>query len=53
MANSFAKKATLTKQENAIFSSSSLPHNYKPSNDEEYMCDAQLSYFRQKLLTKN
>jgi DnaK suppressor protein len=51
MANSFAKKATLTKQENAIFSSSSLPHNYKPSNDEEYMCDAQLSYFRQKLLT--
>jgi len=27
----------------------SLPANYKPSEKEEYMCDKQLEYFRQKL----
>jgi DnaK suppressor protein len=26
-----------------------LPKGYKPSNDEEYMCERQLEYFRQKL----
>ena len=26
-----------------------LPPDYKPSEDEEYMCDMQLEYFRQKL----
>ena len=28
-----------------------LPHDYKPSADEEYMCDMHLEYFRQKLET--
>lgn len=28
-----------------------LPENYKPSENEEYMNDLQLEYFRQKLLT--
>ena len=27
-----------------------LPEEYKPSKDEEYMCENQLEYFRQKLL---
>lgn len=27
-----------------------LPAGYKPSEDEEYMCDLHLEYFRQKLL---
>ncbi len=27
-----------------------LPPDYKPSAQEEYMCDKQLEYFRQKLL---
>lgn len=27
-----------------------LPEGYKPSEKEEYMCDKQLEYFRQKLL---
>ena len=27
-----------------------LPDGYKPSEDEEYMCDLHLEYFRQKLL---
>jgi DnaK suppressor protein len=27
-----------------------LPEGYKPSNDEEYMCEEQLEYFRQKLI---
>lgn len=27
-----------------------LPEGYKPSEDEEYMSDMQLEYFRQKLL---
>ena len=27
-----------------------LPPNYVPSEDEEYMCDLQVEYFRQKLL---
>lgn len=27
-----------------------LPKNYEPSNNEEYMCDMQLEYFKQKLL---
>ncbi len=27
-----------------------LPTDYKPSADEEYMCDRQLAYFRRKLL---
>ena len=26
-----------------------LPKGYKPSEDEEYMCERQLEYFRQKL----
>jgi DnaK suppressor protein len=26
-----------------------LPKGYKPSDDEEYMCERQLEYFRQKL----
>ncbi len=26
-----------------------LPQGYKPSEDEEYMCERQLEYFRQKL----
>lgn len=26
-----------------------LPPGYKPSEDEEYMCERQLEYFRQKL----
>ena len=26
-----------------------LPKNYRPSEKEEYMCDMQLEYFRQKL----
>ena len=28
-----------------------LPPDYKPSADEEYMCDMHLEYFRQKLET--
>lgn len=28
-----------------------LPDGYKPTEKEEYMCDKQLEYFRQKLLT--
>lgn len=28
-----------------------LPPDYKPSQDEEYMCDLQIEYFRQKLLS--
>ena len=28
-----------------------LPPDYKPSADEEYMCDMHLQYFRQKLET--
>ncbi|MBE6448932.1 MAG: RNA polymerase-binding protein DksA [Alphaproteobacteria bacterium] len=28
-----------------------LPPDYKPSANEEYMCEMQLEYFRQKLLT--
>ena len=27
-----------------------LPPDYKPSKDEQYMCEMQLEYFRQKLL---
>jgi DnaK suppressor protein len=27
-----------------------LPEGYKPSEDEEYMCELHLEYFRQKLL---
>ena len=27
-----------------------LPPDYKPSKDEEYMCEMQIEYFRQKLL---
>lgn len=27
-----------------------LPPDYKPSRDEEYMCEMQVEYFRQKLL---
>lgn len=27
-----------------------LPQEYKPSKDEEYMCENHLEYFRQKLL---
>lgn len=27
-----------------------LPPDYKPSKDEEYMCEMQVEYFRQKLL---
>lgn len=28
-----------------------LPPDYKPSDKEEYMCEMQLEYFRQKLLS--
>lgn len=30
--------------------STDLPQNYKPSEDEEYMCDKHLEYYRRKLL---
>ena len=27
-----------------------LPTNYRPSEKEEYMCERQLEYFKQKLI---
>ena len=32
-----------------MVSSIILPHDYKPSANEEYMCEMHLEYFRQKL----
>jgi len=33
-----------------MFKITTLPEEYKPSKDEEYMCKNHLEYFRQKLL---
>ena len=32
-----------------MVSSVILPHDYKPSANEDYMCEMHLEYFRQKL----
>lgn len=50
MSNGHGTQLRQEDHNNPVVSTISLPDNYRPSEDEEFMSPLQLEYFRQKLL---
>lgn len=50
MSNGHGTQLRQEDHNNPVVSTISIPDNYKPSEDEEFMSPLQLEYFRQKLL---